>query len=102
MTLREVIQNLAPRDLQLAAEIALAEQVEAIAEAARVAGADHGEVRVSGAEASIGWRSPVSRLRERGVAGTPPQSVLASVVASHGASAADAVTAAVANVLREG
>jgi hypothetical protein len=99
MNLRGLMQHLARLDLQLAAETALAEQAAAIAEAAHAAGARSGEVRAAGAEVLIGWRSAALRRHENGEVGTPPQSVLAPVVAAQGASTAEAVGAAVAGAL---
>ena len=63
-------------------------------------GADGGEVRAAGTGAMVGWRSAALRRRERGDVGVPPAPVLAPVAVAHGARAAAAVGAAVADALR--
>jgi hypothetical protein len=100
MTLHRLMRHLAQLDLELAAEAALAAQVEAIAMAAREAGADGGEVQAAKMETLVGWRSAALRRCERGDVGVHPLSVLAPVVVAQGARAAAAVGAAVADALR--
>lgn len=100
MTLRGLMQHLGRLELERTAAAVLAAQAEAIATAAREAGAGGGEVLATAQEALIGWRSAALRRRERGELGERPRPVLARVGAAQGASAAEAVGAAIADALR--
>jgi hypothetical protein len=100
MTMRGLMRHLARLDLELAAETALAAQAEAIAAAARAAGAEGGEVRAARTEAVVGWRSAALRQRERGDVGVRPRPVLSPVVMAQGGLAAEAIGVAVADALR--
>ena len=99
MTLRGLMRHLAQLDLERVAETALAAQAEAIAAAAREAGADGGEVRAAKGEALVGWRSVALRRRERGDLSVRPRPVLAPVAVAQGGRAAEAVGAGAAGFM---